>query len=159
MNSDRKRAKNAFMFFKDKIFQEQKASGEFEGMAKLSKEAGEQWGKMSDDDKQPFIKLAEEDKKKVEGDVISVTKEDQASDDSSQKQPEIPKKKKEVDESSEKSQLPYFELPSKSKKNKTEEETSEKQVESPAFGHKKMTAVKFFRAELVKEVQETEEYK
>lgn len=84
-----KGAKSAYTYFTEEIREEKKANGEAYDIGTVSKEASDKWKEMDEDDKKPYVKLSEKDKKRHAKEMESyVPPSDSDSDD------DVPKKKK-----------------------------------------------------------------
>jgi len=84
-----KGAKSAYTYFTEEIREEKKANGEAYDIGTISKESSDKWKTMDEDDRKPYAKLAEKDKKRHLKEMESyVPPSDSDSED------EAPKKKK-----------------------------------------------------------------
>lgn len=84
-----KGAKSAYTYFTEEIREEKKSNGEAYDIGTISKESSDRWKTMDEDDRKPYAKLAEKDKKRHLKEMESyVPPSDSDSED------EAPKKKK-----------------------------------------------------------------
>jgi len=84
-----KGAKSAYTYFTETIREERKANGEPYDIATVSKESSEQWKTMDEDDREPYVKQAEKDKKRYQKEMESYIPPSDSDSDS-----DAPKKKK-----------------------------------------------------------------
>ena len=84
-----KGAKSAYTYFTEKIREEKKANGEAYDIATISKEASDQWKTMDEDERQPYVKQSEKDKKRYQKEMESYIPPSDSDSDS-----DAPKKKK-----------------------------------------------------------------
>jgi len=87
-----KGAKSAYTYFTEELREEKKSNGEAYDIGTVSKQSSEKWKEMDEDEKKPYVKLSEKDKKRYQKEMESYIPPSDSDSDSDQ--PAKKKKKK-----------------------------------------------------------------
>lgn len=100
-----KGAKSAYTYFTDELREGRKANGEPYDIGTVSRDSSDKWKEMDEDDRKPYAKLAEKDKKRHQKEMESyIPPSDSDSDDDRPKK----KKKKKDPNAPKRNQSAYF---------------------------------------------------